>query len=37
MERGDRRRLVGRIGKGEVGEEKVSRKDRKWRGGGGGG
>ena len=29
MERWGRRRLVGRIGSREVGEEEVSRKDRK--------
>ena len=37
MERWGRRRLVGRIGSGEVREEEVSRKDREWRGEGGGG
>ena len=39
MERCGRRRLVGRIGSGEVGEEEVevSRKDREWREGIGGG
>ena len=32
-----RRGLVGRIGSGEVREEEVSRKDREWREGIGGG